>query len=89
MKKMNDNYSPFIHGYQLHDVSIIGKGTIDCNAMTTFATWRGLQKPAQQRSRDMNHAGTPVSERNFGEGDYLRPHLIQLFGCERITIEGV
>ena len=72
------NYSPFIYGYQLHDVSIIGKGTIDGNAMTTFATWRGLQKPAQQRSRDMNHAGTPVSERNFGEGDYLRPHLIQL-----------
>ena len=57
--------------------------------MTTFATWRSLQKPAQQRSRDMNHAGTPVSERNFGEGDYLRPHLIQLYGCERITIEDV
>ena len=83
------NYSPFIYGYQLHDVSIIGKGTIDGNAMTTFATWRSLQKPAQQRSRDMNHAGTPVSERNFGEGDYLRPHLIQLYGCERITIEDV
>ena len=83
------NYSPFIYGYQLHDVSIIGKGTIDGNAMTTFATWRSLQKPAQQRSRVMNHAGTPVSERNFGEGDYLRPHLIQLYGCERITIEDV
>ena len=55
------NYSPFIYGYQLHDVSIIGKGTIDGNAMATFATWRSMQKPAQQRSRDMNHAGTPVS----------------------------
>ncbi len=83
------NYSPFIYGYQLHDVSIIGKGTIDGNAMTTFATWRSKQKPAQQRSREMNHTGTPVAQRNFGEGDYLRPHLIQLFGCERITIEDV
>lgn len=83
------NYSPFIYGYQLHDVSIIGKGTIDGNAMTTFATWRSLQKPAQQRSREMNHAMTPVAERIFGEGDYLRPHLIQLFDCQRITIEDV
>lgn len=83
------NYSPFIYGYQLHDVSIIGKGTIDGNAMTTFATWRSLQKPAQQRSRDMNHAQTPVASRNFGEGDYLRPHLIQLYDCQRITIEDV
>ena len=83
------NYSPFIYGYRLHDVSIIGKGTIDGNAMTTFATWRSLQKPAQQRSRDMNHTETPVSQRNFGKGDYLRPHLIQLFECERITIEDV
>ena len=32
------NYSPFIYGYQLHDVSSIGKGTINGNAMTTFAT---------------------------------------------------
>ena len=43
------NYSPFIYGYQLHDISIIGKGTIDGNAMTTFATWRNKQKAAQQR----------------------------------------
>jgi polygalacturonase len=83
------NYSPFIYGYQLHDISIIGKGTIDGNAMTTFATWRNKQKAAQQRSRDMNHTETPVAQRNFGEGDYLRPHLIQLFDCERITIEDV
>lgn len=75
------NYSPFIYGYQLHDVSIIGKGTIDGNAMTTFATWRSLQKPAQQRSRDMNHTGTPISQRLFDKGDYLRPHLIQLYDC--------
>ena len=40
------NYSPFIYGYQLHDISIIGKGTIDGNAMTTFATWRNKQKAA-------------------------------------------
>ncbi|MDE6549348.1 MAG: glycoside hydrolase family 28 protein, partial [Muribaculaceae bacterium] len=57
------NYSPLIYGYGLHDVAIIGKGTIDGNAMSTFATWRPRQKPAQMRSRDMNHSSTDVSKR--------------------------
>ena len=82
------NYSPFIYGYGLHDVSIIGKGTIDGNAATTFATWRKDQKPAQQLSRRMNHDETPVAERNFGENSWLRPHLIQFFGCRNITLDG-
>lgn len=83
------NYSPFIYGYQLENVSIVGKGTIDGNAATTFSTWKSRQKKGQQLSRDMNHRETPVEERNFGEGFYLRPQLIQFFDCKNITIEGV
>lgn len=81
------NYSPMIYGYELHDVSIIGKGTIDGNAGSTFATWRARQKNAQMRSRQLNHDETPVAERRFGDGDWLRPHLIQLFRCRNITLE--
>ena len=83
------NYSPFIYGYQLENVSIVGKGTIDGNAATTFSTWKSRQKKGQQLSRDMNHSEIPVEERNFGEGFYLRPQLIQFFDCKNITIEGV
>lgn len=83
------NYSPMIYGYGLHDVAITGKGIIDGNAMTTFATWRKQQKPAQMRSRDMNHREVPVGERRFGEGDWLRPHLLQLYRCSGVTLEGV
>lgn len=83
------NYSPFIYGYGLHNVSIMGKGTIDGNCATTFATWRELQKPAQQRSRDLNHQGAVIDKRAFGEGDYLRPQLIQLYKCKDITIKDV
>ncbi|MDE7097317.1 MAG: glycoside hydrolase family 28 protein, partial [Muribaculaceae bacterium] len=83
------NYSPFIYGYRLHDVAIIGKGTIDGNAMSTFATWKPNQKIAQMRSRYMNHSGTDVSERVFGDGDWLRPHLIQFYDCRNVTLEGV
>lgn len=83
------NYSPFIYGYQVENISIIGKGTIDGNAGSSFATWKSMQKKGQQLTRDMNHNETPVSERNFGEGYFLRPQLIQLFECRNITIEGV
>ena len=83
------NYSPMIYGYGLHDVAITGKGVIDGNAMTTFATWRKIQKPAQMRSREMNHTSVPAEERRFGAGDWLRPHLIQLYDCKRVTLEGV
>lgn len=83
------NYSPFIYGYQLKNISITGKGTIDGNAGTTFATWKSQQKKGQQLSRDMNHKEVSIEERNFGEGFYLRPQLIQFFDCKNITIEGV
>ena len=83
------NYCPFIYGYQVHDVAIIGEGTIDGNAMTTFAQWRSKQKKAQQLSRQMNHEETPLAERKFGDGHWLRPQLIQLYDSKNITLEGI
>lgn len=83
------NYSPMIYGYGLRNVAITGKGTIDGNCAGTFATWKQKQKPAQMRSRQMNHDGVAVAERVFGDGSMLRPHLIQLYRCEGVTIEDV
>lgn len=83
------NYSPMIYGRGLKNVTITGAGTIDGNAMTTFATWRPKQKEAQMRTRDMNHQGVPVEQRIFGDGDWLRPHLLQLYECSGVTLEGV
>ena len=37
----------------------------------------------------MNHQEVPVAERNFGEGYWLRPQLIQFFNCRNITLSGV
>ncbi len=83
------NYSPMIYGYGLENVAITGAGTIDGNAMTTFARWRDLQLADRDLSRQMNHDGVPVEQRRFGPGHYLRPQLIQLYRCTGITIEGV
>ncbi len=83
------NYSPFIYGYQLHDVAITGEGTIDGDAGDTFATWASRQNADQQRSRQQNHQAVPVGERRYGEGHFLRPQLIQFFQCQGVTITGV
>ena len=83
------NYSPLIYAYQVENVAIIGEGTIDGNGKEGFSKWYDLQKPSQQLSRKMNHEGTPIEKRIFGEGHYLRPHLIQFYDCKNILIEGV
>lgn len=83
------NYSPFIYGYQLENVSIIGEGTIDGNSTDSFAKWASLDDSAQQKSRDMNHNSTPIKERIFGEGHFLRPQMVQFLECRNILVEGV
>lgn len=83
------NYSPFIYGYKLSNVAITGEGTIDGNCMETFPKWKSLQKADQQRLRRQDHEETPVEERHYGEGNYLRPHLVQFFDCKDITLSGV
>ena len=83
------NYSPMIYGYNLHDVAITGEGTIDGNAMETFATWKSRQSEGQALSRKMKHEETDMKQRRFGEGFWLRPQLIQMYRCERVTLQGV
>ncbi|MBN1463364.1 MAG: glycoside hydrolase family 28 protein [Paludibacteraceae bacterium] len=83
------NYSPFIYAYQKENISIIGEGTIDGNAMKSFSTWKPNQKASLQLSRDYNHNSTPIKERIFGKGHFLRPHLVQFFECKNILVEGV
>jgi polygalacturonase len=83
------NYSPLIYAYQVENVAIIGEGIIDGNGKEGFSQWYDLQKPSQQLSRKMNHEGVAINKRIFGEGHYLRPHLIQFFDCKNILIEGV
>jgi len=83
------NYSPFIYGYQLENVSIIGEGTIDGNSSGVIQTWKNLQNADQMLSREMNHKGVLVKERLFGAGHYLRPQFVQFFECKNVLIEGI
>lgn len=83
------NYSPLIYGYQLENIAIIGEGEIDGNGKGNFSSWAEEQKESVALTRKMNHENTPVKNRLFGKGHFLRPQLMQLFECKNILIEGV
>lgn len=83
------NYSPFIYAYKLENVAIIGEGEIDGNAKDSFSKWTEKQSTSQQLTRKMNRENTPLPQRIFGKGHFLRPQLVQFFECKNILIEGV
>src|SRR5205823_9382250 len=78
-----------------------GQGVIDGNASCEhWWAWKGRtgggwkqgdpnQLPARNKLYEMVANGTPVSERVFGEGSYLRPSFIQPYRCQNVLIEGV
>lgn len=83
------NYSPLIYAYQKKNIALTGDGIIDGDASKTWQLWHAKQKPDQELSREMNHAQTPLEERIFGEGHYLRPQHIQFYDCKNILVEDV
>jgi polygalacturonase len=83
------NYSPFVYARNCTNIALTGKGTIDGEASETWQHWKARQKESQLLSREMNNGNVPVEERIFGEGHYLRPHLIQFFDCKNILVEDV
>lgn len=83
------NYSPQIYAYEATNVAVTGAGVVDGNTKTSFATWKPRQDSDQDRLRAMGAAGVPVHERVFGEGHWLRPPMIQFFGCRNVLVEGL
>ncbi len=83
------NYSPMIYGNNVENVAITGNGIIDGEAKNTWNKWKPLEKNDQLLTREMNHKNTPIKERVFGEGHYLRPQLIQFINSKNILFENV
>jgi polygalacturonase len=83
------NYSPLIYAYQAVNVALTGGGVIEGSGGEAFAEWRPQQQAAQNRLREMGASSTPVYERQFGAGDYLRPSMIQFYSCDNVLVEDV
>jgi len=84
-------YSPLVYAFEQEDVAVTGRGTLDGGASPeNWWKWkRGPDAASIKRLLDMNERRTPVSDRVFGEGHYLRPSFIQPYRCRNVLIEGV
>jgi polygalacturonase len=95
------NYSPLIYAYEQENIAVTGEGVLDGQgAPENWWSWSGKPQyawkngmPNQKNSRDalftMAEKATPVSQRVFGEGHYLRPNFVQPYKCKNVLIEGV
>jgi len=96
------NYSPMIYAYQKTNIAVTGKGILNGQAKNeNWWQWAGKGyghikgAPSQQdpENRDalvaMGENNTPVSERIFGEGHYIRPNFLEFFECDTALIEGI
>jgi polygalacturonase len=90
------NYSPLIYAFEQENIAVTGRGTLDGSA--SIENWWNWTRRGQEgekgstsirRLLDFNDRGTPVAERVFGEGQYLRPNFIQPYRCRNILIEGI
>jgi polygalacturonase len=55
-------------------------------------TWKDgmpTQVAANNKLKELAKKNTPVGERVFGEGDYLRPNFIQPYKCRNVLIENI
>ncbi len=81
-------YSPLIYANKVTDVAITGTGTIDGNAQSEFHAWHKQQAGDIASLRKMGFDGVPLEKRQFGEGHFLRPPLIQIVNAERVLLQG-
>lgn len=84
------NYSPFIYALEQEDIAVTGEGVLDGQAgAENWWGWTRRQGSARGRLVRMVAEDTPVDQRRFGEGGFLRPCFIQPYRCKNVLIEGV
>lgn len=83
------NFSPLIYAYNVKNIAITGKGTLNGQGSENMAKWKPRQKPDQQSLRKMGTEVLPLYERVFGEGHVLRPAFIEPVSCSNVLIENV
>ncbi|MBD0383807.1 glycoside hydrolase family 28 protein [Paenibacillus sedimenti] len=90
-------YSPLIYGSGLSQITIKGQGIIDGQGGPWWQAYRELRQGGTvnsartQEIASLNEALIRSVKSNIVEwpSQFLRPPLLQLIGCEQVTIEGV
>jgi unsaturated rhamnogalacturonyl hydrolase len=90
------NYSALIYAFEQENIAVTGEGTLDGGStLNDWWSWnrKGERPQKQKAARDrlvaLAETDTPVEERMFGDGHFLRPNFIQPYHCKNVLIEGV
>ena len=83
------NYSPLVYAYNVKNIAITGKGTLNGQGSKNIATWKPRQKPDQKKLRAMGTNLVPLYEWVFGEGHLLRHAFVEQVSCTNVLIEGI
>jgi len=94
------NYSPLIYAFGKTNIAVTGYGILDGQAshenwwswVRRFTGGAKRGEPSFHSDRDtlvrMGNQRTPVKDRIFGQGHYLRPNFIQPYRCKNVLLEG-
>jgi len=84
------NYAALVQAYGQENIAVTGEGTLDGGAGPEH-WWPWTKSAAADRNAlvEMGARDTPVEERVFGQGHFLRPSLFQPRDSRNVLIEGV
>ena len=85
------NYSPMIYAYEKENIAVTGKGILDGQASKEeyWLPWKQTQREDRNALFEMGENATPIEERQFGVGHYLRPSFLQPYACKNVLIEDI
>jgi hypothetical protein len=84
------NFSPLIYAYGDSNIAVTGSGTLDGQATSSnWWAWKSLSDNDTTALNTMVNNGTPVAQRIFGSGHYLRPNFFQPYSCKNVLVQGV
>ncbi|RKL68175.1 hypothetical protein CR203_06725 [Salipaludibacillus neizhouensis] len=90
-------FHPLLFGENLEDVTICGEGTIDGQGQAWWDIANGIKqdqwfengRTKEIREKNDEYVGALKTNVLEWETQFLRPPLLQLLNCKRVTIEGV
>jgi hypothetical protein len=88
-------HAPLVYANGKQNIAIVGRGTLDGQGRNWWWRARGEGATAEPRRAwlalyERIQAGQRVSKEDFAQAaEFLRPSLVQPYGCQNVLVEGV
>jgi polygalacturonase len=90
------NFSPLVYAYQVSDIAIVGRGTLDGQGQVWWDFWRKVRGKQDLPRSKWQDEFARLNKDRIAELDYaplnigfLRPPFIQVYECTNVLVDGV